>query len=46
MKTFVERCDAFAAELGDRFAPPPLLRRMAASGESFYPAPVQLEKAA
>jgi 3-hydroxyacyl-CoA dehydrogenase/enoyl-CoA hydratase/3-hydroxybutyryl-CoA epimerase len=32
----VERCDALAAEFGDRFTPPALLRDMAASGQTFY----------
>ncbi|SLJ99555.1 3-hydroxyacyl-CoA dehydrogenase NAD-binding domain-containing protein [Novosphingobium mathurense] len=43
---FVEECDALAEELGDRFAPPALLRRMAEQGDSFYPAPKPLEAAA
>ena len=34
--TFVEICDRFAAAYGPRFAPPPLLREMAARGETFY----------
>lgn len=33
---FVERCDALAQKYGARFAPPPLLRDMAAKGETFY----------
>ena len=33
---FVERCDALAQKYGARFAPPQLLRDMAASGETFY----------
>lgn len=32
----VERCDALAAEFGERFSPPSLLREMASSGQSFY----------
>jgi 3-hydroxyacyl-CoA dehydrogenase / enoyl-CoA hydratase / 3-hydroxybutyryl-CoA epimerase len=36
---FVAECDAFAKKYGDRFAPPKLLRDMAAKGEAFYPAP-------
>jgi 3-hydroxyacyl-CoA dehydrogenase / enoyl-CoA hydratase / 3-hydroxybutyryl-CoA epimerase len=32
----VEICDGLAASEGDRFAPPALLREMAAKGESFY----------
>ncbi len=35
-KTFVALCDRLAARYGDRFAPPKLLREMAAKGESFY----------
>lgn len=31
-----ERCDALQAKFGDRFACPPLLREMAANGQSFY----------
>lgn len=31
-----ERCDALQAKFGDRFACPPLLREMAAKGQSFY----------
>jgi 3-hydroxyacyl-CoA dehydrogenase/enoyl-CoA hydratase/3-hydroxybutyryl-CoA epimerase len=40
--TFVARIERLAAEHGPRFAPAPLLRRMAASAECFYaePAPV------
>jgi len=33
---FVERCDALAQKYGARFAPPQLLRDMAAKGETFY----------
>jgi len=33
---FVATCDALAAECGPRFAPPQLLRDMAAKGETFY----------
>ena len=33
---FVKTCDALAARHGQRFAPPQLLRDMAARGESFY----------
>ncbi|ESQ80670.1 3-hydroxyacyl-CoA dehydrogenase NAD-binding domain-containing protein [Asticcacaulis sp. YBE204] len=33
---FVEELDALAAKHGDRFAPPQLLRDMAAKGETFY----------
>ncbi len=36
---FVEQCEALAAKYGERFAPPKLLRDMAAKGETFYPAP-------
>jgi 3-hydroxyacyl-CoA dehydrogenase/enoyl-CoA hydratase/3-hydroxybutyryl-CoA epimerase len=35
-KRFVALCDALAAKHGERFAPPQLLRDMAANGESFY----------
>ena len=35
---FVGECDALAARHGPRFAPPQLLRDMAARGESFYAA--------
>ena len=31
-----DRCDALAAQYGDRFACPPLLREMADKGQSFY----------
>jgi 3-hydroxyacyl-CoA dehydrogenase/enoyl-CoA hydratase/3-hydroxybutyryl-CoA epimerase len=34
--TFVEICDRFVSACGPRFAPPPLLREMAARGETFY----------
>ncbi|MFN3889371.1 MAG: FAD-dependent oxidoreductase [Beijerinckiaceae bacterium] len=33
---FVAQCDALSALHGPRFAPPPLLRDMAAKGETFY----------
>ena len=35
-KAFVAKCDALASKFGDRFTPNPLLREMAASGETFY----------
>lgn len=35
-KAFVERADALAATHGDRFAPPALMRTMAAKNTSFY----------
>ena len=35
---FVEECDALASRFGDRFATPKMLREMADSGGSFYPA--------
>jgi len=35
-KAFVEACDTFADELGDRFRPCDLLRDMAAKGDTFY----------
>ena len=33
---FVQECDAMTRKFGARFAPPKLLREMAAAGESFY----------
>ena len=36
LKTFVEECDRMAQAYGARFAPPQLLRDMAAKGETFY----------
>jgi 3-hydroxyacyl-CoA dehydrogenase/enoyl-CoA hydratase/3-hydroxybutyryl-CoA epimerase len=36
---FAEECDALAGKYGNRFAPPELLRAMAARGDTFYPAP-------
>lgn len=33
---FVQTCDALAAQFGERFEAPPLLRKMAAEGTSFY----------
>jgi 3-hydroxyacyl-CoA dehydrogenase/enoyl-CoA hydratase/3-hydroxybutyryl-CoA epimerase len=36
VQAFVERCDRLAAEFGERFSPPDLLRDMAARGASFY----------
>ncbi len=35
---FVAECDRLAQRYGDRFAPPRLLRDMAATGRAFYPA--------
>ena len=35
-KAFVALCDALQAKHGDRFAPPKILRDMAASGGTFY----------
>ena len=35
-KKFVELCDRLTAKFGPRFAPPKLLRDMAAKGETFY----------
>jgi 3-hydroxyacyl-CoA dehydrogenase/enoyl-CoA hydratase/3-hydroxybutyryl-CoA epimerase len=35
-KAFVETCDKLTEKYGSRFAPPKLLREMAASGETFY----------
>jgi 3-hydroxyacyl-CoA dehydrogenase/enoyl-CoA hydratase/3-hydroxybutyryl-CoA epimerase len=37
---FVEECDALTRKFGARFAPPKMLREMAARGESFYGAAV------
>jgi 3-hydroxyacyl-CoA dehydrogenase/enoyl-CoA hydratase/3-hydroxybutyryl-CoA epimerase len=37
-QAFVEACDALTRKFGARFAPPKLLREMAAQGGSFYPA--------
>jgi 3-hydroxyacyl-CoA dehydrogenase/enoyl-CoA hydratase/3-hydroxybutyryl-CoA epimerase len=34
---FAQECDALAKQYGERFAPPKLLRDMAAKGETFYP---------
>jgi 3-hydroxyacyl-CoA dehydrogenase/enoyl-CoA hydratase/3-hydroxybutyryl-CoA epimerase len=36
VKAFVELCDALSAKHGARFAPPALLREMAADGATFY----------
>jgi 3-hydroxyacyl-CoA dehydrogenase / enoyl-CoA hydratase / 3-hydroxybutyryl-CoA epimerase len=36
LKAFVEQADKYAAQYGDRFTPPQLLRDMAAKGETFY----------
>ena len=36
LKTFVEQADNYAAQYGERFTPPQLLRDMAAKGETFY----------
>ncbi|PWE57709.1 3-hydroxyacyl-CoA dehydrogenase [Metarhizobium album] len=36
VKTFVDLCDRLAADYGDHFQPTPLLREMAAKGETFY----------
>jgi 3-hydroxyacyl-CoA dehydrogenase/enoyl-CoA hydratase/3-hydroxybutyryl-CoA epimerase len=33
---FLARCERLAASHGERFAPPVLLRSMAASGKKFY----------
>ena len=35
--TFVAQCERLAARFGKRFAPPQLLRDMAAGGKAFYP---------
>ncbi|MDT8856590.1 3-hydroxyacyl-CoA dehydrogenase NAD-binding domain-containing protein [Paracoccaceae bacterium Fryx2] len=42
----VEICDGLAAAHGERFAPPDLLREMAAKGESFYARFAPAQKAA
>ncbi len=36
VKTFVELCETLAAQYGDHFRPTPLLKEMAAKGETFY----------
>lgn len=36
VKTFVELCDKLAAAYGDHFQPTPLLKDMAAKGDTFY----------
>ncbi len=36
LKAFVAQADKYAAQYGDRFSPPQLLRDMAAKGETFY----------
>jgi len=36
VKTFVELCEKLAASYGDHFQPTPLLKDMAAKGETFY----------
>ena len=35
-KAFVDLCDQLTAKFGPRFEPPPMLRDMAATGETFY----------
>jgi 3-hydroxyacyl-CoA dehydrogenase/enoyl-CoA hydratase/3-hydroxybutyryl-CoA epimerase len=35
-KTFVALCEKLAASYGDHFQPTPLLKDMAAKGETFY----------
>ena len=35
-KAFVAQADKYAEKYGERFAPPQLLRDMAAKGETFY----------
>jgi len=39
---FTAACEALAAQYGERFAPPALLKTMAEKGERFYPAPKPL----
>ena len=36
VKTFVALCEKLAANYGSHFAPTPLLKDMAAKGETFY----------
>ncbi len=36
VSVFVAECDALTRKFGPRFSPPPMLREMAAAGESFY----------
>jgi 3-hydroxyacyl-CoA dehydrogenase/enoyl-CoA hydratase/3-hydroxybutyryl-CoA epimerase len=36
IKAFVEEADGLAKEHGARFAPPKMLREMAAAGRTFY----------
>ncbi len=36
IREFVARAEVFQAEYGQRFAPPPLLKQMAADGRTFY----------
>ncbi|MBW8320165.1 MAG: 3-hydroxyacyl-CoA dehydrogenase, partial [Rhizobium sp.] len=36
VRTFVELCETLAAKYGDHFQPTPLLKEMAAKGETFY----------
>lgn len=36
VKTFVELCEKLAASYGSHFQPTPLLKDMAAKGETFY----------
>ncbi|HZB91546.1 MAG TPA: 3-hydroxyacyl-CoA dehydrogenase NAD-binding domain-containing protein [Stellaceae bacterium] len=38
LERFAAACEALAQRHGERFAPPALLREMAAAGKSFYPA--------
>jgi 3-hydroxyacyl-CoA dehydrogenase/enoyl-CoA hydratase/3-hydroxybutyryl-CoA epimerase len=45
-RQFVDTCDRLATTYGGRFAPPPLLRRMADVGECFYGAPTAARAAA
>jgi 3-hydroxyacyl-CoA dehydrogenase/enoyl-CoA hydratase/3-hydroxybutyryl-CoA epimerase len=45
VEAFVRRCDELAGKFGARFAPPQMLRDMAARGESFYGAAVTAKAA-
>jgi 3-hydroxyacyl-CoA dehydrogenase/enoyl-CoA hydratase/3-hydroxybutyryl-CoA epimerase len=45
IEAFVRRCDELARKYGARFAPPQMLRDMAAKGESFYGVKAQAKAA-
>jgi 3-hydroxyacyl-CoA dehydrogenase/enoyl-CoA hydratase/3-hydroxybutyryl-CoA epimerase len=46
LEAFVKTCDDLTRKYGPRFAPPQMLRDMAAKGESFYASAAQKAKAA